>query len=547
MSDSAAAAHGKQLLFFLFITAVLCGALVMVIEVLGSRVVGPFFGVSLFVWTSLITVTLIALAGGYWAGGQFADRRGSAAALYIIILCSGLLVLLVPPLKAPVLKLAQPLGLRGGAFASTLVLFGPSLFLLGCVSPYLIKIAARELHNIGRTVGSFYALSTLGSVAGTVVTGFYLIAYLGVDQIFYTVGFLLILLATAYFAWFRRRYAGLLLCFLPVLMPSPPEFTVRTMADGTRVEQVYNRQSFYGAVKVVDYSFEQTHVRELLINGQVQGGVDMHGRGSIYRYNYFLQFLPRAKHPDGQRCLVVGLGAGVVPMWYERQGVITDVVDIDPTVVQVAREFFAFTLQGELAVQDARYFIEQSPRRYDYIILDVFNGDYTPGHVISREAFAAMAAHLAGGGVLAMNVLGGIGEDAAGTAAVIRTLRAVFDTVEVYPAFDPARDKVGNITLLAYQGPALPTPEFDLDVYDMHPVIRDALRGIFGRQIQFALGGQGFILSDNYNPIDVLDARMREDLRRNILDLTSADLLLSLAPRRTQQAGMPARLLVASD
>jgi hypothetical protein len=150
--------HSAWFVFFLIVTALLCGSLVMVIEILGSRVIGPFFGVSLFVWTSLITVTLIALAAGYAAGGILSDRKRSPDYLYGIILLAGLFTLLVPALRAPVLRATLPLGLRGGALASALMLFGPSLFLLGCVSPYLIKVAAREMENIGRTVGIFYAV-----------------------------------------------------------------------------------------------------------------------------------------------------------------------------------------------------------------------------------------------------------------------------------------------------------------------------------------------------------------------------------------------------
>ena len=169
---------------YLKITALISGALVMVIEVLGSRVIGPFFGVSLHVWTSLIAVTLIALSLGYALGGIYADRKNNADTLFLIILLSGVSVLVIPLVKGTILTITMPLGLRGGAFTSALILFGPSLFLLGCVSPYLIKITAKELHSIGRTVGGFYALSTFGSVLGTFVTGFFLIVFLSVIREF---------------------------------------------------------------------------------------------------------------------------------------------------------------------------------------------------------------------------------------------------------------------------------------------------------------------------------------------------------------------------
>ena len=102
--------QGKAFVFYILLTAVVCGALVMVIEVMGSRVVGPFFGVSLFVWTSLIAVTLVALALGYGFGGYLADRYSSPKYLYIIIMIAGVLTLLVPVLQAPVLKMCVPLG-----------------------------------------------------------------------------------------------------------------------------------------------------------------------------------------------------------------------------------------------------------------------------------------------------------------------------------------------------------------------------------------------------------------------------------------------------
>src|SRR5210317_1396119 len=131
----------KGFIWFLMLTALTGGALIMVVEVLGSKVIGPFFGVSLFVWTSLIAVTMIALAAGYAVGGFLSDRREHADNLYGIIAVAGVAVLLIPILAPTVLKLCMPMGLRAGAFFSSCLLFGPSLFLMGCISPYVIKIA----------------------------------------------------------------------------------------------------------------------------------------------------------------------------------------------------------------------------------------------------------------------------------------------------------------------------------------------------------------------------------------------------------------------
>ena len=238
--------QSKPFIFYLLTTAVICGALVMVIEVMGSRVVGPFYGVSLFVWTSLISVTLISLSIGYAAGGYLSDRYSEPKYLYLIIIFAGIFTLMVPWLAGFVLKQSATLGLRLGAFVSTLLIFGPALFLLGCVSPYLVRIATSHLRNLGAIVGGLYALSTIGSTVGTVLTGFVLVAKLGVDHIFLVTGTLLIVLSVGYFIFFRRQWLSLTVVILPVFLYHPVQYTAKTLSDGTELVKVAQQDSFYG-------------------------------------------------------------------------------------------------------------------------------------------------------------------------------------------------------------------------------------------------------------------------------------------------------------
>lgn len=519
----------RGLLIYLLFTAVVCGALIMVVEVLGSRVVGPFFGVSLFVWTSLIAVTLISLAAGYGLGGLLADRRGTPEYLYGIILAAGLLVLLIPVLKAPILKLSIPLGLRLGAFTSTSLLFGPSLFLLGCVSPYLVKITGREMRNIGRTVGGFYALSTLGSVLGTVLTGFVLIAYLGVDHIFYLVGWLLVALAMGFFLLFRRAWYAIPLLLLPMVVPTPEDQAAfeLSMPDGTRVIEVQSQESFYGNLKVVDYRFGAKHHRELMIDGLIQGGVDMVSGLSVYEYGYLLQFIPYGLNPQGKTALVVGLGAGVVPSWYERQGVVTDVVDIDPEVVKLARRYFGYKPQGEVHIQDARYFLSHTQKQYDFAVLDVFNGDTTPTHLLSVEALALLKQRLRPGGVLGINMVGSLRHDTLITASVHKTLSTLFDQVEFYPVFDVnGEEGVGNLVVIAYQGEARRADFSRVPNQEIYAMSRQSVSQALMGPIAAPTHPDALLLTDNYNPSDFFDLFMKERVRRAILDGTPWDLLI---------------------
>ncbi len=519
----------RVFLVYLLLTTVVSGALVMVIEVMGSRVMGPFFGVSLFVWTSLITVALLALAIGYALGGMVADRtRRPALLLFAILFVAGVLALLVPVLKGPILKASLPLGLRSGAFASTLALFGPVLLLLGCVFPFLVKLVARELHNIGRVVGGLSALSTIGSTVGTVATGFFLIAYLSVDQIFAFTGGLLILLSVGYFAFFQRRWWALAFLVLPVVLYQPQQAVSRVMEDGTAVNLIHSEENYYGSLKVVDYSFGDIRHREMIIDGMVQGGMDLNSRLSTYEYTYFLQYLSRGLAPQGERCLMIGLGLGVVPSWLERQGVRCDVVDINPSVVAVAREYFDFHISGDMVIEDARYYLNATEQRYDYIVLDVFSGDITPAHLLSVEALSLMRERLRPGGVLAVNLIGSLKRETYMTASVVKTLATAFDQVVVYPAFDLQKSAqgVGNLAIMAYQG-AERRLQLNRSRITGHRSVLPLLHTQLGQRFRFPAGTPAMVLTDAYNPIDFFDGWLRESVRGTILESTDWDILIN--------------------
>ncbi len=223
-------------------------------------------------------------------------------------------------------------------------------------------------------------------MAGTVFTGFFLIAYWGVDRIFQLVGGLLIGLAIVYAMLFRRRWVAVTALVIPLVGVTDNRVVTRTMPSGTHVAVVDVVESYYGTLKVVDYSYGAKHTRELIIDGLLQGGIDVVTGQSVSGYTYLLEVLPRALRPGGRDCLVLGLGPGIIPMRYEASGIRADVVEIDPKVLELARRHFQFRLNGEVYLEDARYFLSRTDRSYDYIILDVFTGDTTPGHLLSLEA-----------------------------------------------------------------------------------------------------------------------------------------------------------------
>ncbi len=522
------ASHGKAKIstLFLILTSLTCGTLIMAIEVLGSRVIGPFFGVSLFIWTSIIAVAMVALAGGYALGGILCDRHGTPSVLYSLIMTAGILTLLIPVLKSPIIKLCIPLGLRAGAFMSSLLLFAPPLMLLGMVSPFVIKLATREMKSIGRTVGLFYAISTIGSVLGTAITGFVLVAYIGVNNIFLLIGTLLIALSATYFIFFHRRYLAAAALCIPLLFLNQPDNIVRILPGGTQASLKLNKDSHYANLKVVDYQYGSAHTRELLLDGIIQGGLDLNNGLSLYEYTYFLEMLPAAIRPGADSALVVGLGAGLVPRWFEKIGIKTDIIEIDPDVVAIAEEYFDFKVSGDIYVSDARQHFLNSSKTYDYLILDAFGGETAPSHLLSIEASRLAKSKLNPGGVLGLNMIGTIGEESFMTASVIKTLKEVFDNVQIFPITAPD-SKLGNLIVMAYDGQPETIDPAIARTHDIHPMAQQGVFQFFGRPFEFPENTPAIILTDDYNPLDCYDYDLKLLIRKLVLEHNHWDILLA--------------------
>ncbi|HEX2120147.1 MAG TPA: fused MFS/spermidine synthase, partial [Thermoanaerobaculia bacterium] len=184
----------------------------LVIEIVAGRILAPYVGVSLYTWTSIIGVVLAGISAGAWAGGWLADRRPSPSTLGWLLVASGLTALLVAPAADFLgadsglltdLGIARTL-LQRVALLSFLLLFIPAFF-LGMISPVAVKLAVANLETTGRTVGKIYAFSTLGSIAGTFVTGFYLVARFGTRMTMLGVGVTLLLSAALLGGLLGRR------------------------------------------------------------------------------------------------------------------------------------------------------------------------------------------------------------------------------------------------------------------------------------------------------------------------------------------------------
>lgn len=487
------------------------GACVMVLEVLGSRLIGPVYGTSLYVWSSIIAVTLLSLSVGYWLGGWLADRRPDAGTFFLLFELAATLIILVPVVREPVFAVAHPFGLRGGSLVSALLLLAPPLTVLGTLSPYAVRIAADMVTTVGRTAGRLYAISTAGSLVGTLAAGFWLIPSFRVTTIFAATAVTLVLPALVYQVLAARRHV---VAALVVFALVPLALMHRSRPTGP-VQVVDVRESFFGQLKVI----EAGGMRALLANGGNQTVIDTRTYASAVSYSYMMVGLAWRAHPGGRNALVVGLGGGVIPPLLEAAGIGTQSVEIDPVMVDVAVAHFGFDPRRHpVEIADGRRFLADDERQWDYVFLDAFGGDGVPVHLLTAEMMALVDHRLASGGVVAVNY-NGCRHGAAGRPlqAIVSTLATRFPWFMVVPRDHDVCG--GNIVLAAREphtmraGPLpFPVPAALLaEVDDAVPI-----------EIE-----PGLVLTDAYNPLDLWAVDDLEYLRGLTLKTLRWDVVLA--------------------
>jgi len=510
---SVPAAHGLGNAF-LYLTVTLSGAAVMILELLGTRIIGPFYGVSLYVWSSLIAVTLVALALGYYLGGYIADRHPGCR-LEHLLLGGAFTNALIPYLDGPILGLTNPLGIRLGAFASATLLFTLPLTGLAMVGPYAIKRATARLEGVGMAVGSIYAVSTLGSVAGTLLLGFYLLPHFGTRTILFSLSLVLVLMAGV-LTWFDRLPSARLRSSLGIwaigVLIAIVSFSGYAMpsrqAAGFKV--LHEAESIYGWVRVVE---DENHgFRLLLSDASVLSAVEQASGRSLLNYQWFLRWIPLFR-PGSKEALLIGLGGGHVARDLVQEGVTTDTIEIDPEVADAALRYFDFQPTGAFFVGDARYEIKRLSKRYDFIMHDCFTGGSEPTHMLSREMLGELRRMLRPGGVLALNYVGfREGEGAAAVASVYKTLRAVFPHLRVFTT-EPG--EFTDFVFLASEQP------LELDAHGQDRRVQTLLE----HEYRPADEG-GVVITDDYNPMESLQVRKAETYRKLFLERVAFELLL---------------------
>ncbi|HET6498877.1 MAG TPA: fused MFS/spermidine synthase, partial [Coriobacteriia bacterium] len=303
--------------------------------------------------------------------------------------------------------------------------------------------------RIGRSAGSLYAVSTAGSIIGTLATSFWLIPVFQVGPLIVGAGMLLAASAVLTFA-------------LPAHdRPARHELTGRSWARGVAVVAVaavltgafvlggvvrpsavaydgsailFERDTEYHRVLVT----ESDGVRTLLFDRSRQTSVSVEDPTvSRLRYTDYLH-LALAVNPEARRVLVLGLGGGALParMLRDYPAMTIDAVEIDPVVVDVARRFFSLPEDDRLSVHvmDARRWVQGTEERYDVIVVDCYYADAIPFHLMTQEFFEELDGVLEPGGVVAYNLISAVeGDRSELFRSLYRTAGTVWDHAWVFP------------------------------------------------------------------------------------------------------------------
>jgi len=444
--------------WYLRVVVFVSGGVSIGIELAASRLLAPFFGTSLFIWANLIGLTLIYLSIGYAVGGRIADRWPHISLLYGITAVAAFVTGLIPVLAQPILAksltafAAVSLGGFYSSLVGTLILFAVPVTLLGCVSPFAIRLALASVSGAGNTSGSLYALSTVGSIVGTFVPTFLLVPRIGTFRTFYL--FAIVLLVVSLIGLFRaprtdnRMRLLVAAAVLLVLMLGVAAFGhrgfVRPVEGGRQI--IWQGESAYNFIQVGRNPANGAN--ELYLN-------EGHAIHSLYYpgdaiqplsngpWDYFAvaPFFQANERPAAIKDVcIIGLAGGTVAQRMDQiygAGVKIDGVEIDPKIVDVARQFFNLDASHvNVIVQDGRYYMRTTNKRYDVIAADAYHQPYIPFQLTTQEFFREAYDHLNDNGTFIVNA-GRSNTDFRLVNVISDTMRSVFPNVYLIdtPAF----------------------------------------------------------------------------------------------------------------
>ena len=491
--------------YFIVFTASACG---LIIEIVAGRILAPSIGVSLYTWTSIIGVVLAGISAGNYLGGRIADWLPSPTTLGVILLAGGISSLSVLPLVGPVSTAYETLPVTTRIVLLTATLFFLPSFILGMVTPVVIKLQLQDLAHTGNVVGKIYAISTAGSIFGTFITGFVLIQWIGTRPILLVVSLVLLFMALGFGNLWRVKLPAVALLAVFVGLGS------FSFIHGT-LESTCDRESNYFCIRVREREVEGRVVSTLTLDQLVHSYVDIKDPTFLV-YSYEKVFAEVAtqvaqKNPD-LRVLFIGGGGYTMPRFLEVQYPQSslEAIEIDPEVTEVAFEYLGLRRDTSIVTynQDARMKVRKLPEgQYDLVIGDAFNDVAVPYHLTTLEFNEQVRDLLNYQGIYIVNVVDKL-HSGRFLRAFVNTLQRTFP--HVYVMRDDARWDDDNRYTYVVAGSLWPLTSTALEEANVQagrgqPITRFMPREEFQAWFE---SKDNILLTDDYAPVDNLIASL---------------------------------------
>jgi len=337
----------------------------------------------------------------------------------------------------------------------------------------------------------------------------------GSREIIDAVSILLIFLSI-FWAFYEKKSAKVVWMTIPVgvitgltLMAS---HYIHSIGDAQGFRQLFSEESNYGWVRVVDEP--EKNIRWLMVDASSIGAASLTTENGLLGYQKTIKMLPKYK-PDAKSALLIGLGSGHLATDFDKLGIITDSIEIDPVVAYTAKKYFNFKPKGKLFIGDARHEIRRLNKQYDFIIHDCFTGGTDPSHLLTQEMFQELRRHLKPDGIIAVNLVGFLrGKEAKGTQAIAHTLKQTFRHTKTL--ITDSKNNFNDITFFVSDAPLLISPEkSNVQV----------TKWLKKHQFNFP-DGNGLLVTDNFNPLESLQVKKAELYRKHLVERVGKKLML---------------------
>ncbi|MCE3295399.1 MAG: hypothetical protein K0R65_1113 [Crocinitomicaceae bacterium] len=402
----------------LYSLAFLEGALVIFAEMLGAKLLASYFGNSLVVWTSVISITIAALTLGYYLGGKLSVKENKIKILATIFSLAALFLAIMPSWSMFLFEKCQSMSVIKGSVVSVIFLVAPAVLCLGISSPIIIQLLTEQNKEAGKSSGQAYAISTLAGILATLLIGFYLLPNFGISIPVFCAA-----LALAGISFFVRYTHLNALITLVVIIVGFQLF--QEGEEEKFFKNIRHSEGLMGQIRVVDQSYigTETVYRLLVINGIPQTIIFKIPQAvSFWQYVHRISMTASLK--KGKKALLLGMGGGSIANELQKLDYKLDIVDIDERMYGFSQEYFYFKPKAttSFTCDDARHHIKTSSKKYDLLVFDVCSGEVQPSNLFTLEGIDDMGKNLADDGLILIQYQEALGlNEVSGSQSIINT------------------------------------------------------------------------------------------------------------------------------